>query len=365
MSSKINKKILICVGARPNLMKAASLFRERAKFPELSLQLLHTGQHYSPEMDAVFFDELKIPQPDYNLAVGSGSHATQTAQVMMRFEEVLLKNSFDLVVVIGDINSTAACALVAAKLGIPVAHLESGLRSFDKSMPEEINRLVADHLADLHLVTEASGLDSLAREGIAADKIKFVGNTMIDTLINHLEDINQSPILTELGLQPESFVTMTLHRPSNVDEAQGLLSMLKRIDGVVPSHLKVVFPAHPRTQKMLGEDIKTLGTRFIMVGPQPYFSFLALVKNAAFILTDSGGIQEETTYLKKLCFTLRPNTERPITVSMGSNYLIHDQLELIPKVLAGEFARTFEVPPLWDGKAGTRILNAFQRFLNC
>ncbi len=355
------KTILVCVGARPNLMKASSLFRAAALFPNLRLELLHTGQHYSTEMDKVFFDQLQIPNPDYQLNVGSSSHAVQTADVMKKFEPILLNKSIDMVVVIGDINSTVACALVAQKMGVSVAHVEAGLRSFDMKMPEEINRRVVDHISDYLFTTEASGNENLAHEGIEPQKIFFVGNTMIDTLIHHLDQIRSLQSLEMLRLKPNSYSVLTLHRPSNVDDVQGLKSLLGLIVKNIPDGQKVVFPAHPRTKKMLEGISPDLLQRFILIEPQPYFSFMSLVYHSSFVLTDSGGIQEETTYLKKPCFTLRANTERPVTTQIGSNFLIDKNLNLISEKLKTFNSDKSQIPELWDGKAGFRILEHLSR----
>jgi UDP-N-acetylglucosamine 2-epimerase (non-hydrolysing) len=350
------KNILVCVGARPNLMKASSLFRAASKFPNLKLNLLHTGQHYSTEMDKVFFDQLKIPTPDYQLNVGSASHAVMTAEVMKKFEPVLLEKKYDLVVVIGDINSTVSCALVAKKLDVPVAHVEAGLRSFDMKMPEEINRRVVDHISDYLFTTEKSGNENLTREGIDKSKVFFVGNTMIDTLVYHLDTVKKTDVLKEHDLQPGKFAVMTLHRPSNVDDIEGLKVFLKSIVQYAPENLKIVFPVHPRTQKSLESIKEDFLKRFLLIAPQPYFSFMSLVYHSMYVLTDSGGIQEETTYLKKPCFTLRANTERPITTEIGSNFLIYRDLEKIPSLLKFFDPNKKQIPELWDGKAGNRIL---------
>ena len=356
------KNILICVGARPNLMKASSLFRAAKDFPNLKLDLLHTGQHYSTEMDKVFFEQLQIPNPNFQLNVGSASHAVMTAEVMKRFEPVVLEQQYDLVVVIGDINSTVSCALVAKKLDIPVAHVEAGLRSFDMKMPEEINRKVVDHISDYLFTTEKSGNTNLEREGIDPSKIFFVGNTMIDTLIHHLDIIQDHSSLKVFDLHPGQYAVLTLHRPSNVDDVQGLGGLLESIAANTPSHMKIIFPAHPRTKKIMETlPAKTL-QRFLIIPPQPYFSFMSLVSHSNFVLTDSGGIQEETTYLKKPCFTLRANTERPITTEIGSNFLINKDIDTIPQLMKNFDASKKKIPDLWDGKTGHRILEQFSKF---
>jgi UDP-N-acetylglucosamine 2-epimerase (non-hydrolysing) len=355
-------KILVCVGARPNLMKASSLFRAAKDFPKLRLDLLHTGQHYSTEMDKVFFDQLKIPAPNYQLQVGSASHAVMTAEVMKRFEPVLLENQYDLVVVIGDINSTVSCTLVAKKLDVPVAHVEAGLRSFDMKMPEEINRKVVDHISDYLFTTEKSGNENLKKEGIDDSKVFFVGNTMIDTLVHHLDIVKKTDVLKEHDLQPGHFAVLTLHRPSNVDNIDDLKKLLKSIVDNAPANLKIVFPVHPRTQKSLETIKDDFLKRFILISPQPYFSFMSLVYHSMYVLTDSGGIQEETTYLKKPCFTLRANTERPITTEIGSNFLINKNIDSIPELMKNFDPSKKKIPELWDGKTGHRILDHFMKF---
>ncbi|MCB1196795.1 MAG: UDP-N-acetylglucosamine 2-epimerase (non-hydrolyzing) [Deltaproteobacteria bacterium] len=357
------KKILICVGGRPNMMKAASLFRVSSQFPELSLQLLHTGQHYSKEMDEVFFEQLCLPAPDYHLNVGSGSHASQTAQIMVGFEKVLAQHAFDLVVVIGDMNSTVACALVATKLQIKVAHIEAGLRSFDTGMPEEINRKITDHISDYLFTTEKSANVNLAHEGIDLARIFFVGNTMIDTLVSNLISIEDRQVLTTFGLEKDPYCVLTLHRPANVDTSDELAQRLQNIVENIPAQTKIIFPVHPRTQKMMEHIPDDVRRRFVLIAPQPYFSFMSLVYHADFVLTDSGGIQEETTYLKKPCFTLRPNTERPSTTDMGSNFLINKNLEAIRPSLQAFDVSQVAIPPLWDGQAGKRILEKLTEVL--
>ena len=356
------KNILVCVGARPNLMKASSLFRASGDFPSLELDLLHTGQHYSTEMDKVFFDELKIPTPTHQLNVGSASHAVMTAEVMKKFEPVLLNKKYDLVVVIGDINSTVSCALVAKKLDVAVAHVEAGLRSFDMKMPEEINRRIVDHISDYLFTTEPSGNVNLKREGISDEKVFFVGNTMIDTLVHHLDIVKKTDVLKQFDLQPEKYAVLTLHRPSNVDNIDDLKKLLQSIVKNAPEHLKIVFPVHPRTQKSLESIKDEFLKRFILISPQPYFSFMSLVYHSMYVLTDSGGIQEETTYLKKPCFTLRANTERPITTEIGSNFLINKDIDAIPEAMKNFDASKKKMPELWDGKTGHRILKHIESF---
>lgn len=355
-------KILICVGARPNLMKASSLFRASKFFPKLQMDLLHTGQHYSTEMDRVFFDQLRIPQPNYQLNVGSGTHAVQTADVMKKFETVLAKRKYQLVVVIGDINSTVACSLVAKKLNIKVAHVESGLRSFDMTMPEEINRKIVDQISDYLFTTEPSANKNLLREGVSKKQIFFVGNTMIDTLVQNLDRIRTKEFIRQHHLMADNYAVLTLHRPTNVDDRIHLMKMLGSIASNTPADQKIVFPIHPRTRKMLGNRIHRLPKKFTIVAAQPYFSFMSLVYHSKYVLTDSGGIQEETTFLKKPCFTLRENTERPITIEIGSNFLIGKNLKSIRKKLRTFNVQKVKKPKFWDGRTGYRILSLISKF---
>jgi len=360
-------KLLIIAGARPNFMKVAPIIkvlRARAadgspKGPRLEYRLVHTGQHYDEKMSAVFFNELGIPAPDINLEVGSGSHAVQTANVMTKFEPVCQAEKPDWVVVVGDVNSTLACTLVCSKLGIKVAHVEAGLRSYDRTMPEEVNRIVTDSLADLLLTPSADGNENLRREGIPDSKIKLVGNVMIDALVANLGSARASQLPERLGLQRKGFVYVTLHRPSNVDHHTSLVTImgeLKRIAG----HWPVVFPMHPRTRKMCGqfgislEDAKGLH----ILDPIGYHDSLCLTESARFVLTDSGGLQEESTYFQTPCLTLRPNTERPITITQGSNKLTKlDRLSVDINEVLGNHHSCHKVPPLWDGRAAERIVD--------
>jgi len=344
--------ILHVVGARPNLMKVAPVLSALKQYSKIKQTLIHTGQHYDTNMSDIFFQQLEIPAPDVNLGVGSGSHARQTADIMTRFEPVVLERKPDLVLVYGDVNSTVAAALVCSKLQIQVGHVEAGLRSFDRTMPEEINRLCTDQLADLLFTPSADGDENLAREGVAASKIHRVGNVMIDSLVRLLP----AAAGKNLNGLPDRYVLVTLHRPANVDNDQ----TLKRILGYLlelNSQLKVVFPVHPRTRQRIAEfgfDASQMDLR----EPLPYIEFLALQRRATVVVTDSGGIQEETTYLKVPCLTLRNNTERPVTVTMGTNILVgQDGARLrseLGKVLQGKHKQG-EVPPLWDGHAGRRI----------
>jgi UDP-N-acetylglucosamine 2-epimerase (non-hydrolysing) len=347
--------VLHVVGARPNFMKAAPVVRALGKWPSVRQTLVHTGQHYDNNLSGVFFSQLSMPEPDVNLEVGSGSHAVQTAEVMKRFEPVVLERKPDTVLVYGDVNSTIAAALVCSKLLIRLAHVEAGLRSFDRTMPEEINRVVTDRLADMLFTPSEDGDINLQHEGVPAEKIYRVGNVMIDSLIRLLPVALQCPG----NNLPERYALVTLHRPSNVDDSASLRSILKSLLEV-NEQLEVVFPVHPRTRQRIeqfGINIEKLH----LLEPLPYIEFLSLQNRAAVVITDSGGIQEETTYLGLPCLTLRGNTERPITVSMGTNVLIGRDLGLLnselARILEGR-AKKGSIPPLWDGHAGERIAEA-------
>lgn len=353
-------KILCVCGARPNFMKIAPLMEALARRAGVEALLVHTGQHYDDRMSRCFFDDLGIRQPEVNLEVGSGSHAAQTAEIMRRFEPVCLQRKPDWVVVVGDVNSTMACALVAVKLGIRVAHVEAGLRSFDRAMPEEINRLVTDAVSDLLLVSEPSGVENLRREGVAESKIHFVGNVMIDTLLRCRQRADESRVLRTLELDPRGYAVVTLHRPSNVDDAvtfAGILEALMQISRDMP----VVFPVHPRTRK----NVETLGFSprvnaaggLKLIDPLGYLDFLKLTADAKIVLTDSGGIQEETTILGVPCLTLRENTERPVTLTEGTNRLVGSgtQAILLAYREAVRNPRGSRTPQLWDGRAAERI----------
>jgi len=344
--------ILHVVGARPNFMKAAPVVRALGTWENVQQTLVHTGQHYDKNLSDVFFSQLNMPEPDVNLEVGSGSHAVQTAEVMKRFEPVVLERKPDVVLVYGDVNSTVAAALVCSKLLIRVAHVEAGLRSFDRTMPEEINRIVTDRLADLLFTPSEDGDLNLEREGIPADRIFRVGNVMIDSLVRLLPVAMKCP---RNGL-PDRYALVTLHRPSNVDDSASLRGILKSLLEV-NEQLEVVFPVHPRTRQRIqqfGINIEKLH----LLDPLPYIEFLSLQNRAAVVITDSGGIQEETTYLGVPCLTLRSNTERPVTVSMGTNVLVGQDLELLnselARILEGK-AKKGSIPPLWDGHTGERI----------
>lgn len=348
-------KLLHVVGARPNFMKAAPVYRALQERGQQQI-LVHTGQHYDAAMSDVFFQTLRIPDPDIGLNVGSGSHAQQTASIMSRFEPVILEQKPDLVLVYGDVNSTVAAALVCAKLGVQIAHVEAGLRSFDRTMPEEVNRLVTDQLADLLFTPSADGDENLAREGIAAEKIFLVGNVMIDTLIRFLPEADKLFPALKADLSLGSYGLITLHRPSNVDHADTFLPMLSALREL-SRELPLIFPVHPRTQQKWAKELAESNPSIRTIAPLGYLDFLALQKNAKIVITDSGGIQEETTYLGTPCLTLRENTERPITVTLGTNVLIGRDWNLLRKSFHDGLSnsRPARVPPLWDGKASDRI----------
>ena len=354
-------KIVHIAGARPNFVKIASLLKACQKESGIESLLVHTGQHYSHSMSQSFFEELDIPQPDINLEVGSGSHAFQTAEIMKRLEPVLLEHKPDAILVVGDVNSTAASVLVAAKMGIRTIHVEAGLRSFDRTMPEEINRIVTDSISDLLFVSEPNGVENLRREGIEDAKVFFVGNVMIDTLERNKEKANASDILTRMNLDSEEYALMTLHRPHNVDREDVLRNIVAAL-AKIQDDLKIIFPVHPRTKKNLSTDgfgfnLSTL-PNLQLIEPLGYLDFLKLMSEAKIVLTDSGGIQEETTILGIPCLTLRDNTERPITLSEGTNRLVGTKTD---DILAGyrkalSDSCSGKRPKLWDGKAAERIV---------
>jgi UDP-N-acetylglucosamine 2-epimerase (non-hydrolysing) len=361
----IRQKILLVVGARPNFMKIAPLMAALAELPKRFQQVLvHTGQHYDAEMSDVFFRELEMPPPAVNLEVGSGSHAQQTAQIMMRFEPVLQAHSPDWVVVPGDVNSTIACALVAAKLGIRVAHLEAGLRSFDRSMPEEINRLLTDQVSDLLLTPSLDADENLKREGVDGAKIHMVGNIMIDSLVRLLPkaEEREQEVRQSVGISKEArYVLATLHRPSNVDSRGTLGEILKALN-TLAVELPVVMPVHPRTRERIAGMKFSPHAQLRLTPPLGYLEFLALERKAALVLTDSGGVQEETTFLGIPCLTARPNTERPVTVAMGTNELVASEFEAILEAARRQLTQAAihgvvggQRPPLWDGHTGGRV----------
>jgi UDP-N-acetylglucosamine 2-epimerase (non-hydrolysing) len=349
--------ILHIVGARPNFMKAAPIVRALQKRPNIKQTLVHTGQHYDANMSGVFFAQLGIPEPDVNLEAGSGSHAQQTAAIMSRFEPVLLEKQPDIVLVYGDVNSTVATALVCAKLMVRVGHVEAGLRSLDRTMPEEINRLLTDQLSDILFTPSEDADHNLLREGIPASKIFRVGNVMIDSLVRLLPVAEHC---SRNGL-PGRYALVTLHRPSNVDDNGVLKNILESLLDI-NAQLEVVFAVHPRTRQRIA-DFGLDVTKLHLLDPMPYIEFLALQKRAAVVITDSGGIQEETTYLKVPCLTLRKNTERPVTAEVGTNILVgHDMVKLrseLAKILEGR-AKPGKIPPMWDGCASERIADVLE-----
>lgn len=358
-------KIMCICGARPNFMKIAPLVDAFRRTGRIKPYIVHTGQHYDERMSELFFRDLGIPEPDINLEVGSASHAAQTAEIMRRFEPVLLDQQPDWVVVVGDVNSTIACGLVAVKLGIKLAHVEAGLRSFDRSMPEEINRLLTDSISDLLLVSEPSGIENLKREGAPDGHVHFVGNVMIDSLMRNRDRADASRILEALKLSPKTYATVTLHRPSNVDHAETLSGILDAFE-TIARQTPVIFPMHPRTRKNIAA--LGLGNRLAsIVGlrtPEPlgYLDFLKLMAESRLVLTDSGGIQEETTILGVPCLTLRENTERPVTISEGTNRLVGPDCRVILDAYAEVMARRDWKPmrpALWDGRAAERIAAIF------
>lgn len=366
-------KIISVVGARPNFMKVAPIYRafEQLEIKNLALNIVHmichTGQHYDEKMSKVFFEELELPKPDFYLGIGGGSHAEQTARIMIEFEKVLLVEKPDLVIVVGDVNSTIACSLTAVKLGIKVAHVEAGLRSFDRAMPEEINRILTDSISDYLFVTERSGLDNLKNEGIHGSKVFFVGHVMIDSLTYYLPKIvmrantkEQNLISMPFAPNTERYVLVTMHRPSNVDDKTKLEELLKMLNRIAEKR-KVIFPVHPRTRNSIVKfDLSTkISENLVITEPFGYLDFIGLIKNAEVIITDSGGIQEESTYLGVQCVTLRTSTERPITVELGTNHLAGDDFnaaeKVVNEILSGK-KKIGKIPELWDGKAAERIV---------
>lgn len=374
-------KLMSIAGARPNFMKLAAIADAVKTYNERNTALngctnikhiiVHTGQHYDAKMSHSFFDDLGIPKPDVNLEVGSASHAAQVAEIMRRFEPILLKEMPDALLVVGDVNSTIACTLVASKINYPVAskrkrpviiHVEAGLRSFDRDMPEEINRVLTDSISDMLFVTEQSGVDNLKTEGVSDDKIHFVGNVMIDTLQKQLEKAKQSNIRQQLVLN-DKYALVTLHRPSNVDNRNSLQPLFETLNKI-SQKIKLVFSIHPRTKNNAKKfnifSLIEASPGIQLTDPLGYLDFLNLIGNASLVITDSGGIQEETTYLGIPCVTLRDNTERPVTVQIGTNYLVGTEASkidgIVSTILNGEGKKT-AIPSYWDGNAGERIIN--------
>jgi len=372
-------RIMNIVGARPNMMKVAPLMAEMKRHDDIDPVLIHTGQHYDYAMSQVFFDQLRMPEPNYNLEVGSGTHHSQTAEIIKRFGELVAKDRPDMVLVAGDVNSTIACAMVAAKENIPVVHVEAGLRSFDRSMPEEINRLLTDAISDLLFTTEESANLNLANEGVPEKKVHFVGNLMIDSLVGAIDLARKSALRKELGLTPGGYAVLTLHRPSNVDDTEQLRRTLDSILKIA-QRIPVLFPCHPRTAARIAkagiQALKTWesgpisGNGLWRMPPASYLDFLGLIDQAALVLTDSGGIQEETTYLGIPCLTYRENTERPVTVTLGTNKLIGSNPERLLEVALATLdgkpsngnGRAAVLPQLWDGKAAQRIVEVLKHY---
>ena len=353
-------EILCVVGARPNFMKMAPILEALRAYPALTPFLVHTGQHYDADMSRIFFDELGLPAPDKDLEVGSDTHARQTARIMTEFEPLLIERAPNLVVVVGDVNSTLACSLVAAKLLVPVAHVEAGLRSRDRTMPEEINRLVTDAVSDLLFATSADAVANLRAEGVPPEKIHLVGNPMIDTLKRHLPAARARHAPDRFGLKPRAYALVTLHRPSNVDREESLRRVFDALRAL-SERIPVLFPAHPRTRERMHRAGIEVPPGLRVTEPLGYLDFLGLMAEARFLVTDSGGIQEETTALGIPCLTLRPNTERPVTISEGTNTLLGDDpasiLPAAKPLIQGNFPEA-RCPKLWDGRAGIRIAKA-------
>ncbi len=362
------KQVDIIAGARPNFMKIAPIIRAiEARRPLggcLDYRLVHTGQHYDSSMSGSFFSQLGIPQPHINLEIGSGSQAEQTAAIMVRYEQVLLEQKSDLCLVVGDVNSTMACAITAQKCGVPVAHVEAGIRSGDWRMPEEINRMVTDSISNYFFTTSDSANEVLRKAGMREDQIHFVGNTMIDTLLANMDRLRAPEFWEELALTPGGYIVATLHRPSNVDDSAGFSRLLEAI-GVASRGLPVIFPVHPRTAKTLLE-VDGVPVNFRLVDPQPYLEFNYLVRHSKAVITDSGGITEETTMMGVPCMTLRDSTERPETVALGTNVLIGTNPDNLKKALDILFDGSWKkgtIPERWDGRTGERIVEVLERLL--
>ena len=354
-------RIVNVVGARPNLMKIAPIIEQLGQYPQITQILLHTGQHYDYTMSKIFFEQLGLPEPDIYLGVGSASHAQQTARIMVGFEQVLAEYRPDLVLVVGDVNSTLACAITAVKLRVPLAHVEAGLRSFDRRMPEEINRIVTDALSDYLFTPCADANQNLQREGVPEEKVFFVGNVMIDTLLKYEDKVLRLDMFKQHGLRAKGYAVLTLHRPSNVDERGVLRGILEAL-AVLQEHIKIIFPVHPRTVKMLKEfelwEMVMSLCDLLLIEPLGYLEFLNLVANARFVLTDSGGVQEETTFLGIPCLTLRENTEWLVTVREGTNKVVGSEKDVIvaeSRRLLNAGEEKGKPPDLWDGQASVRI----------
>jgi len=354
-------KVLLIAGARPNFMKIAPIYREALKHHQVQCKIVHTGQHYDYEMSEAFFEDLELPKPDFFLNAGSGSHAVQTAKIMVAFEELCRKEKPNLIIVVGDVNSTLACSVVAKKLLIEVAHVEAGLRSFDLAMPEEINRMVTDAISDYFFVTEESGAANLIKEGKSRNRIHFVGNVMIDNLLYQVDKLNgnvsEQFTTAKIKEKFEDYAFLTLHRPSNVDTKSGFGEIAEALN-LIAEKMPILFPVHPRTKKMMDEFNLRLSNNISLFSPLSFKESLYIWKDAKVVLTDSGGLQEETTALGIPCVTIRENTERPITIKMGTNILAGTKKASIIKAFEEAIARPkdqFKVPPKWDGKAAERI----------
>ena len=360
-------KVLSVVGARPNFMKVGPIHRALSTKENIESIICHTGQHYDEKMSKVFFEDLEMPKPHIYLGVGGGSHAEQTGKVMIEFEKEVIKLKPDLVLVVGDVNSTLACSIVAKKLHIPVVHVEAGLRSFDREMPEELNRLVTYSISDFFFVTEDSGEKHLLHDGVDPAKIHFTGNVMIDSLVHFKKKASESKVLEENGLTPKEYLLVTLHRPSNVDSIESLTTLAEILNAVA-GKIKIVFPIHPRTLNNLKKNNLSIeNENIILLEAQGYLDFLQLMQNSKGLLTDSGGIQEETTFLNIPCLTLRDNTERPVTVDLGTNILLPLDKELIlenlEKVISGNWKQG-QIPRMWDGKAAERMADIIEDYLS-
>lgn len=363
------KKLLTVVGTRPNIIKITQFDKAIRHYPELTHKLLHTGQHYNHNMSEVFFEELHLPQPDFRIQAETTTVITQMAQIMQGIEGVVRDYKPDLLLVVGDVTSTLAAALVANKTNTPLAHVESGLRSNDRQMPEEINRILTDAITDLFFVTEQSGIDNLLAEKKTPAAIHLVGNTMIDTLVAYDPYIQASHVLEKLAVQPQQYALMTMHRPGNVDTREGLTQLLDIISELT-RELKIIFPIHPRTLNRFKEfdlyPAVATNVNLILSDPVGYLDFQKLILHARYVITDSGGIQEETTFRRVPCLTLRPNTERPSTLEIGSNTLLHFDkagiLETVARINTGTYKKC-DIPPLWDGKATERIFAVIDKYL--
>lgn len=362
------KKIISVVSARPNFVKIAPIHKVFQRYSELfDHKICHTGQHYDERMSKIFFDDLGLPAPDFFLGVDNDTVVGQTARVMIEFEKVLLQEKPDAVIIVGDVSSTAACSITAVQMGIPVMHVEAGLRSFDRSMPEEINRILTDSISDFLFVTEKSAIENLKREGIHPGKFFFTGNVMIDSLKVYLPDADKSDILSNLSLNKGDYILVTLHRPANVDSREKLLQIFQTLEKTAEKK-NVIFPMHPRTQKNFrnyGME-SFLNSSIRVIEPAGYIDFLALLKNSYMVITDSGGIQDETTFLRIPCVTLRDNTERPVTINKGTNYLAGTDMKnaepIIWDILNGK-AKKGSIPELWDGRAAERIVDKIAEIL--